>query len=149
MLASSDDRSYGIAVFGVEPGYEPIVSSVPGLVTHGRYLEEDDTAVTKAEARRAVKRRFERPLPLVLSQTRRPKPMPGQLGATLRLDKAVSLALRVRANFRVPLTVDVNRGKLERYLARLGRESRRDARDSRMFLRKLAPSRRRAPPVAG
>ena len=41
-LASSDERSYGIGIFGVEPGYEPRVSSVPGLVREGRYLEEAD-----------------------------------------------------------------------------------------------------------
>ena len=44
VLASSDDRSYGIAVFGVEPHYEAIVSSVPGLVTEGRFLDASDSA---------------------------------------------------------------------------------------------------------
>ena len=43
-LASSEDRSYGILVLGVEPGHEPIVSSVPGLVSRGRFLEADDSA---------------------------------------------------------------------------------------------------------
>ena len=38
-LASSEDRSYGIAVFGVEPQYEPNVSNIPGLVREGRYLQ--------------------------------------------------------------------------------------------------------------
>ncbi|MGI9273034.1 MAG: ABC transporter permease [Woeseiaceae bacterium] len=37
-LASSDDRSYGIAIIGVEPEFEPLVSTVPGLVRDGRYL---------------------------------------------------------------------------------------------------------------
>ena len=37
-LASSEDRSYGIAIYGVEPAYEPKVSSVPGLLSDGRYL---------------------------------------------------------------------------------------------------------------
>ena len=43
-LASSEDRSYGIAVFGVEPQFEPHVSSIPGLVREGRYLESNDAA---------------------------------------------------------------------------------------------------------
>ncbi len=43
-LASSDDRSYGIAVFGVEPTFEPRVSSIPGLVRDGRYLDDNDAA---------------------------------------------------------------------------------------------------------
>jgi putative ABC transport system permease protein len=43
-LASSEDRSYGIAVFGVEPQFEPRVSNIPGLVHEGRYLERNDAA---------------------------------------------------------------------------------------------------------
>lgn len=43
-LASSEERSYGIAVFGVEPEFEPRVSSIPGLVRDGRYLENGDAA---------------------------------------------------------------------------------------------------------
>ena len=43
-LVSSEDRSYGIAVVGVEPGYEPGVSTLPGLVTEGRFLNDNDAA---------------------------------------------------------------------------------------------------------
>jgi ABC-type lipoprotein release transport system permease subunit len=43
-LASSEDRSYGIAVFGVEPQFESRVSNIPGLVSEGRYLEGNDAA---------------------------------------------------------------------------------------------------------
>lgn len=43
-LASSKERSYGIAVFGVEPRFEPRVSSIPGLVREGRYLQGNDAA---------------------------------------------------------------------------------------------------------
>lgn len=43
-LASSEERSYGIAVFGVEPRFEPHVSSIPGLVAEGRYLRDDAAA---------------------------------------------------------------------------------------------------------
>ncbi len=39
-LASSDERSYGVGVYGVEPGFEPIVSNIPGLVIEGRFLED-------------------------------------------------------------------------------------------------------------
>lgn len=45
VLASSDDRSYGIAMYGVEPEHEPRVSSVPGLVKQGRYIEAGDEVV--------------------------------------------------------------------------------------------------------
>ncbi len=37
-LASSDDRTYGIQIFGVEPEFEPGVSNIPGLVRQGRFL---------------------------------------------------------------------------------------------------------------
>jgi putative ABC transport system permease protein len=39
-LVSSEDRSYGIAVAGVEPDHEGRVSTLPGLVTRGRYLDD-------------------------------------------------------------------------------------------------------------
>ncbi len=40
VLASSEERSYGIAIYGVEPAYEPNVSSLSGLVQEGRYLDD-------------------------------------------------------------------------------------------------------------
>ena len=43
-LASSEDRTYGMAVMGVEPDYEADVSSLPGLIGAGRYLEAIDAA---------------------------------------------------------------------------------------------------------
>ena len=41
-MASSEDRTFGIQVTGVEPAYEPLVSTLPGLVNKGRYLQGDD-----------------------------------------------------------------------------------------------------------
>jgi len=41
-LASSEERSYGVGIFGVEPEFEPRVSSLPGLIKDGRYLREND-----------------------------------------------------------------------------------------------------------
>jgi len=38
-LVSSADRSYGIAIIGVEPEFEPRVSTIPGLTRTGRYLQ--------------------------------------------------------------------------------------------------------------
>ncbi len=43
-LVSSEQRSYGIAVVGVEPQYEPAVSTLPGLVAQGRYLADNEAA---------------------------------------------------------------------------------------------------------
>lgn len=42
-LASSADRSFGIQVLGVEPEAERHVSSLPGLVEEGRFLEGSDS----------------------------------------------------------------------------------------------------------
>ena len=43
-LASSEDRSFGIQILGVQPTSEPLVSNLPGLVKHGRYLENSNAA---------------------------------------------------------------------------------------------------------
>ena len=37
-LASSEQRSFGMQLTGVEPAFEPLVSTLPGLVREGRYL---------------------------------------------------------------------------------------------------------------
>lgn len=36
-LVSSEDRSYGIQIYGVDPDKEPHVSTIPGLVREGRF----------------------------------------------------------------------------------------------------------------
>jgi putative ABC transport system permease protein len=41
-LVSSEERSYGIAIFGVQPRFEDGVSTVPGLTVEGRFLGADD-----------------------------------------------------------------------------------------------------------
>ncbi|MDH3901921.1 MAG: ABC transporter permease [Xanthomonadales bacterium] len=38
VLVSSEERSFGTQLVGVEPGYENGISSIPGLLTDGRYL---------------------------------------------------------------------------------------------------------------
>lgn len=41
-LASSEERSFGVLLVGVQPRFEPTVSSLPGLVSQGRYLRAED-----------------------------------------------------------------------------------------------------------
>jgi putative ABC transport system permease protein len=43
-LASSEERSYGVQILGVQPEYEPAVSTIPGLVREGRYLGDTNAA---------------------------------------------------------------------------------------------------------
>ncbi len=38
-LASSNERSYGLQILGVDASHEPLVSTLPGLVKQGHYLE--------------------------------------------------------------------------------------------------------------
>jgi ABC-type lipoprotein release transport system permease subunit len=42
VLLSSEDRSYGVQLFGVDPAFEPKVSSIPGLVVDGVYPTRRD-----------------------------------------------------------------------------------------------------------
>jgi len=44
VLVSSQDRSFATQVVGVEPVHEPGVSTIPGLLVEGRYLEDPDAA---------------------------------------------------------------------------------------------------------
>ena len=39
-MASSEQRSYGLQVIGVEPEYEPNVSTLPGLINKGSYFTD-------------------------------------------------------------------------------------------------------------
>ncbi len=41
-LASSEERSYGIGIYGVEPAFEVNVSNIPGLIKDGQYFESTD-----------------------------------------------------------------------------------------------------------
>ncbi len=38
-LASSEERSFGLQIVGVDAAHEPLVSTLPGLVRQGRYLQ--------------------------------------------------------------------------------------------------------------
>lgn len=42
-LLSSTKRTVGVRIVGVQPEFEPRVSTLPGLVTEGRYLNTQDT----------------------------------------------------------------------------------------------------------
>ena len=43
-LASSDERTYGLQIYGVEPQFEPFVSTIPGFTRDGRYLKDADAS---------------------------------------------------------------------------------------------------------
>lgn len=55
-LVSSDARSYGVQIIGVDPAHEPAVSSIPGGVKVGRYLiDEPNEAVVGATLARNLR----------------------------------------------------------------------------------------------
>jgi len=43
-LASSEQRSFGVQVIGVQPDFEPGVSTIPGLVNQGSFLQDPNAA---------------------------------------------------------------------------------------------------------
>ena len=43
-MTSSEERSYGLQIIGIEPEFEVNVSSLPGLIKQGRYFESADAA---------------------------------------------------------------------------------------------------------
>jgi len=41
-MTSSEERSYGLQIIGVEPAYEPNVSTLPGLINRGSYFTDNN-----------------------------------------------------------------------------------------------------------
>ena len=96
--------------------------------------------LTGAEAREIVKERFAKPVTLVVTPGKKVVLEPGELGATADVKKAIDLAVRVRRpGFVVPLTVDVNRARVERVVAGLAKEVEREPVDARLRMRHLKP----------
>jgi lipoprotein-anchoring transpeptidase ErfK/SrfK len=102
---------------------------------------------TKAEARALVHDRFDRPVTLVVSPTRKLRVEAKELGASLRLEKAVGLAVRVRQQgFRVPLSVEISRPRLARFLAGVARKTNREPVDASITLKNFRPVARKSSP---
>jgi lipoprotein-anchoring transpeptidase ErfK/SrfK len=96
--------------------------------------------LTAAEARAIVKERFAKPIKLVVTPARKVVLTPGELGATADLKKAIGLAVRVRRpGFVVPLTIAVDQARVERVVASLAKEVKRDPVDARLKMRNLKP----------
>ena len=103
--------------------------------------------LTQSEARELVESRFNKAMTLVVSPTKKVRVMPDELGAKASFPKAVKLAVRVRQpGFQVPLRVDVAGGKLERYLATLGKQTDRKPVDATLRLVGFRPVARESTP---
>ncbi len=122
-------------------------TTTPSPVTQPRLIAAGVTVggtlvggLTPAEAKELVRERVAKPLTLVVGPGRKLVVTPRELGAAAHLGDAIKLAGRVRrAGFVVPLKVDVQRTKVERLVARLARELRREPIDARLRLRDLQP----------
>ncbi|MGZ8688024.1 MAG: L,D-transpeptidase family protein [Gaiellaceae bacterium] len=96
--------------------------------------------LTAAEAKKIVKERFAKPLKLVVTPGAKVVFTPQELGAAAHLKEAITLAVRVkRAGFVVPLKVDVQRPKVERLVAHLAKQYRREPIDAQLRIRDLKP----------
>lgn len=118
----------------VPPPRQPDV--IAAGVTVGRVLVG---GLSGTEARALLQERFARPLPLVVSAARRLKVTPQQLGASAFIGSAVKRARNVNAGARLPLKVELQTSKLQRWLRALGVEVRRDAVDAQLVLRGMQP----------
>ncbi len=96
--------------------------------------------LTAAEARELVEERIVKPITLVVTPANKVVLTPAQLGASTNLKKAIDLAVRVRrAGFVVPLSVTVDRARVERVVAGLAKQVERAPVDSQLRMRHLRP----------
>jgi hypothetical protein len=93
--------------------------------------------LTSVQATKLVRKTFDRPLPLVISPTRRVGISPGTLGAKANLEKAIRRAVSARPGAAVPLDVGVSRQRIRSYL--LGLKLDRKAIDAGVVLHGLRP----------
>jgi hypothetical protein len=136
----------------VPPPIDEPTTPFPATPPHARLIRPGVTiggllvgGFTKAEARDLVLERFNRPVTLVVSPTRKLRVAAKELGASLDLDKAVGLAVRVRQQgYRVPLGVNVTRGKLDRFLSGIATTTDREPVDAALMLKGLHPVARKS-----
>ena len=86
----------------------------------------------------AVGDSLSRPLVLIIARHRL-APLPSQLGAVARIGEAVSRARSAAPGTRVPLDVQVRRGRVRAFVARLAKRFDAAPVEPRLFLRRLKP----------
>jgi lipoprotein-anchoring transpeptidase ErfK/SrfK len=95
--------------------------------------------LTAREATELVRKTYEKPLVLIVSHTEQIRLAPEDLGARVKVAKAVHRAQVARPGAAVPLDVDVSRQFLRHYLKRLGHRLDRKAVDAGVVLKGLNP----------
>ena len=94
--------------------------------------------MTPDEAYDAVGTYFGRPLVLVVARHRL-APLPSQLGAVARVGEAVGRARNAAPGTRIPLEVEVKRGRVRAYIRTLAKRFDVKPVDARLYLRNLRP----------
>jgi hypothetical protein len=94
--------------------------------------------MTADDAYVAVDESFSRPLVLIVARHRL-APLPSQLGAVARIGEAVGRARSAAPGARLPLGVDINRGRVRVYVRALAKRFDADPVDARLYLRHLQP----------
>jgi lipoprotein-anchoring transpeptidase ErfK/SrfK len=105
-------------------------------ITIGRVLVG---GLTQHEATELVRERFQRPLTLVVSPTRKLRVTPEELGASTLLGAAVRRAAVYRSPLNVPLQVQLSQARFDRFVKSLAQTVDREPVDSRLILRHLRP----------
>lgn len=86
-----------------------------------------------------LRRAYERPLALVVDDTRRIRFRPASLGARPNFEKAIRRARSARPGAVVPLDVEVSRERIRTHLERLADRLDREPRDARVVLKGVRP----------
>jgi lipoprotein-anchoring transpeptidase ErfK/SrfK len=92
------------------------------------------------QAGKAVTRMYSRPLVLVVDELRSIELAASKLGARASVPKAIRRARLARPGAIVPLDVEVSQARVRTYVARLGKELDRQARDARIELKGVKPT---------
>ena len=92
------------------------------------------------QAGKAVTKMYTRPLALVVDEARTIELAPSALGARPNVPKAVRRARFARPGAIVPLDVEVSQARVRKYVAGLGQDLDRKARDARVELKGVKPT---------
>jgi L,D-transpeptidase catalytic domain len=94
--------------------------------------------MTPDDAYAVVGESFSEPLVLIVARHRL-EPLPSQLGASARIGEAVSRARNALPNARIALDVQLRRGRVRSYVARVAKRFDTEPVEAQLFLRRLRP----------
>ena len=142
-VASASESQTTTTTTTQPPPAEPPVAplpSVPAPIAFGVTVGGVQVGgMLPSEATEAVRAVYTRPIPIVVSPTRRIRLAPRELGARANVPKAIRRARVARPGRIVPLDVQVSTARIRRYVDGLARELDRKAVDAKIVLRGVRP----------